>query len=145
MTGNIDLATIIVLISNFAQPLVKLCLQEGDVVHIVLPSCIEFHVTVFAIWFLGGIASLTDPSLRISTLLEQIKDIQASFVICQSDHELNLPGKTYKVIKMENIFGNTSLENVHSRPDFSIARRLMDKTLAIFWSSGTAGITLFYF
>ena len=114
-------------------------LQEGDVVHLVLPSCIEFHVTVFAIWLLGGIASLTDPSLRTSTLLEQIKDIEASFVLCHSDHELNLPGKTYKVIKMENIFGNTSLENVPSRPDFSIARRLMDKSLVIFWSSGTTG------
>ena len=75
----------------------------------------EYHVTVFAIWLLGGIASLTDPSLRTSTLLEQIKDIKASFVICHSDHDLNLPGKTYKVIKMENIFGNSSLKNVDSK------------------------------
>ena len=38
--------------------------KEGDTVHVLMPNCVEFHVTVFAVWLLGGIASLSNPRLR---------------------------------------------------------------------------------
>ena len=114
-------------------------LKEGDTVHIVMPNCVEFHVTVFAVWLLGGITSLADPSLRSNVLLQQIKDIKAAFTICHSNHELNVSGLTKKIITLENIF-ESNLEMTNDiEPNFSIAKRMMDETLVIFWSSGTTG------
>merc|ERR1712062_373730 len=104
-----------------------------------MPNCVEFHVTVFAVWLLGGIASLADPSLRTNVLHEQIKDIEAAFIICHSNHELNASGSANRIITVENIFGNKLLRTNDTELDFSMPRRVMDKTLVIFWSSGTTG------
>ena len=65
-----------------AKVLASYGVKEGIVVHVVMPNCIQFHVTVFAIWLLGGIASLADPSLRTSILLEQIKETKSALMCC---------------------------------------------------------------
>ena len=47
---------------------------KGEVIHIVLPNCIFYHSLVFAIWLLGGVPSLADPSLRLAILKKQVED-----------------------------------------------------------------------
>ena len=114
-------------------------LKEGDVVHVVMTNSVEFHATVFAIWMLGGTASLADPSLRTSVLLEQIKETRSSIIICRSDHDLNKSNVTDQIVTIENLFRDESLLGSEMIPNFSVARRAMDQTLVIFWSSGTTG------
>ena len=114
-------------------------LKEGDVVHVVMTNCVEFHTTVFAIWMLGGTASLADPSLRTSVLLEQIKETRSSIIICRSDHDLNKSDVSDQIVTIENLFRDESLLGSEMIPDFSLARRAIDQTLVIFWSSGTTG------
>jgi acyl-coenzyme A synthetase/AMP-(fatty) acid ligase len=112
-------------------------LKEGDVVHVVMTNSVEFHTTVFAIWMLGATASLADPSLRASVLLEQIKETRSSIIICRSDHGLNKSNVSDQIVTIENLFRDESL--LSSIPDFSDARKAIDQTLVIFWSSGTTG------
>jgi non-ribosomal peptide synthetase component F len=112
-------------------------LKEGDVVHVVMTNSVEFHTTVFAIWMLGATASLADPSLRTSVLLEQIKETRSSIIICRSDHGLNKSNVSDQIVTIENLFRDESL--LSSIPDFSDARKAIDQTLVIFWSSGTTG------
>ena len=114
-------------------------LKEGDVVHVVMTNSVEFHTTVFAIWMLGGTASLADPSLRTSVLLEQIKETRSSIIICRSDHDLNKSDVSDQIVTIENLFRDESLLGSEMIPDFSVARRAIDQTLVIFWSSGTTG------
>ena len=124
-----------------AKVLVSYGVKEGTVVHVVMPNCIEFHVTVFAIWMVGGIASLADPSLRTSILLEQIKETKSELVICHPDVDHHDLKKTRQmIVTSETLFEGVSDEkNNFIEPDFSVAKRVMNETLVIFWSSGTTG------
>ena len=114
-------------------------LKKGDTVHIDLPNCVEFHVTVFAVWLLGGITSLADPSLRQNVLLEQIKDVNAAFAICHSNHLLNTSSSMIQIITLEDVFESRLVMTNDVRLDFSTAKSVMHETLVIFWSSGTTG------
>ena len=136
---NLLLKDMIPTCMKVASVLTSKGLKEGDVVHVVMTNSVEFHTTVFAIWMLGGTASLADPSLRTSVLLEQVKETRSSIIICRSDHDLNKSDVSNQIVTIENLFRNESLLGSEMIPDFSVARRAIDQTLVIFWSSGTTG------
>ena len=121
-----------------ANYLSKRGLQKGETVHIVLGNCVEFHVTVFGVWILGGIASLADPSLTEQVLKKQVSDTKSSMLVCSTQ---NLD----KISKVAQ--GQVTVVNVDDwfRKSKDIPRCPWpakvedDATLVIFWSSGTTG------
>ena len=53
----------------------------GQTIHIILPNSVDFHVTVFGIWLLGGIVSVADPSLNKNIIEQQIIDTKSKMII----------------------------------------------------------------
>ena len=54
----------------------------GQTIHIILPNSVDFHVTAFGIWLLGGIVSVADPSLNKNIIEQQIIDTKSKMIVC---------------------------------------------------------------
>ena len=117
---------------------------KGEVIHIVLPNCIFYHSLVFAIWLLGGVPSLADPSLRLPILKKQVEDNQAVLIICQEslvDSMTSVISSKTKIMAIESIFCSPSSTTRMESLDYFLKglQNAMNDTMVIFWSSGTTG------
>jgi len=127
-----------------AKRLASLGLKRGDVVHVTLPNCLDFHATVFGIWLLGCIASLSDPSLAENVMKQQILDTKAALVVC-NDYTLDKSQKVatscgLKIISATNLFLNYGTEpNVKPGTEYFHLLHDISGVMVIFWSSGTTG------
>lgn len=64
-----------------AAAFVDLGLEKGDKVAIVMPNCVQFAITFFAILKAGGVVAATNPTYPPKRMAHQIHDSDAKFII----------------------------------------------------------------
>lgn len=67
-----------------ATGLVAMGVKKGDPVAIVMPNCVAFAISFYAILKAGGVVSATNPTYPAPKMQYQINDSKARFVICLS-------------------------------------------------------------
>ncbi len=118
--------------------------KRGEVVHFVLPNCVQFHVLVFGVWLLGGVASLADPSLSELVLQRQLEDTKAALVICERKSLVKIKSHfpSEKIVTIDEIFSAKPLHSAIPAADAyfpTLRNPRNNETMVIFWSSGTTG------
>lgn len=68
-------------VDRFAAALAGLGVGRGDRVAVVLPTCPQHVVAIFAVLRLGGIVSAHDPALELEALIRQVCDAGANTVV----------------------------------------------------------------
>ena len=85
-----------------AAAFVDMGLKKGDSVAIVMPNCVQFDITFFAILKAGGVVAATNPTYPDKKMEYQIDDCDAAFIVTLS--------LFYDTIK--RIQGNTKAKTV---------------------------------
>ncbi len=67
-----------------AVGLVQMGLQKGDVVALVMPNCVAFVISFYAVLKAGGVVSATNPTFPEEKMQFQINDSEAKFIISLS-------------------------------------------------------------
>ena len=67
-----------------AAALVDMGLKKGDRVAIVMPNCVAFVISFYAILKAGGVVAATNPTYPAEKMAYQINDCDAEFVLCMS-------------------------------------------------------------
>ena len=70
-------------------------LRKGQTVEFLVPNSTEYHVTVFGAWLCEAIVSLGDPDMSLPVLKTQLKDTNASFVVCYEGSRGNFFSKIW--------------------------------------------------
>lgn len=84
LSRTVDYAQLDSLSDALAAALVELGLKKGDRVAIVMPNCVAFAISYFAILKAGGVVAAANPTYPPMKLAYQINDCDAKFVLCLS-------------------------------------------------------------
>jgi long-chain acyl-CoA synthetase len=90
-----------------AAAFVNMGLQKGDKVAIVMPNCVQFAITLFAILKAGGVVAATNPTYPSKRMAHQIDDSDAIFIVT-----LTLFYDTVKAIQPETKATSVIVANV---------------------------------
>ncbi len=140
-----------VVAANFFQ---RKGVRRGDVVQIVLPNCVEYHVATLGAWLLGAAVSLSDPGLSGKILCQQLNETRGRIVVCQGEKSktsiaMATKGTGITIVTIDEVFGyeasaRSKMEvgaEVDKYVDLLLANaRDSNATAVIFWSSGTTGV-----
>jgi acyl-coenzyme A synthetase/AMP-(fatty) acid ligase len=116
-------------------------LGKGDVLHVVVPNSIKFHVTVFGAWLLGAAASVADPSLNEDILKTQLDETKAKVVVCNAEslQKVSRAARNAAVVVRVEDYDAASPTEVADNYIKSLINANNEDTMVIFWSSGTTG------
>lgn len=84
LTSTITYKTLNELSDALACALVAMGLEKGDRVAIVMPNCVQFAVSFYAILKAGGVVAATNPTYPRNRMQYQINDCGAKFVLTLS-------------------------------------------------------------
>ncbi len=82
LSSNLTFAELNHAANALASALIDKGLKKGDKVAIVMPNCVAFVVSFFAVLKAGGIVSATNPTYPAEAMQYQINDCGAEFVLC---------------------------------------------------------------
>ena len=80
-------------------------LRRGNIAHVLLPNCTEYHAIVSGIWMCEGIASLGDPDVTSDGLRSQLQDTKAKFIMCYEGSRSTV----YQALKDEDLIGHVQV------------------------------------
>uniref|UniRef100_A0A0K2UTD5 Uncharacterized protein n=1 Tax=Lepeophtheirus salmonis TaxID=72036 RepID=A0A0K2UTD5_LEPSM len=127
-------------VPKFAKYLYENGLRKGDVVHIIIGNRGDVYIPVHATLLCQGVVSISVDNISTETLLSEVQETQAKFVICTNR-------TYYKVKDLSSIIINLDTQ-LHAilEIDMSTQTQIPEQiefdlqTLAvILWTSGTTG------
>ncbi|KAI7736588.1 hypothetical protein M8C21_028067, partial [Ambrosia artemisiifolia] len=156
-TSFIDSSTGFSLSYSQLQPLVKsmasglhhqMGISKGDVVLLLLPNSIYFHIVFLGILYLGGVVTTMNPLCTISEIKKQTSqcNVKLGFTLSNRLQDLNALGITSIGVPENANYDPNSVafscfRQLISRNDNSLPPRMIsqDDPAAILFSSGTTG------
>ena len=78
---TIDNATVALAVRGLAQRLESLGVMPGDTIAVMLPSCAEIVITMFAAWFRGSALTPVNPALTDDEVSYQLEDASAVVIV----------------------------------------------------------------
>lgn len=86
---NVTYAELQRIVDRFAAVLYRLGLRKGDRIAVMLPNCLEYIVSYYAIQRLGGILVQVNPMYQQSELAYLLEDSEATAFICLRRFDAN--------------------------------------------------------
>ena len=59
----------------------KAGLRKGDIVHLLIPNCTDYHCFAFGSWICEAVVSAADPGVSVEVLKVQLEDLKDTKVI----------------------------------------------------------------
>lgn len=116
-----------------AFALAELGVRVGDVVALILPSCIDYAICFQATMRLGAITSGINPRLGPAEVASILERSEPRVVICEDDREV--PEGPFRLLARSTLRALRSLDRPRDLPSPDPAR-----PLAVVWTSGTTGV-----
>jgi acyl-CoA synthetase (AMP-forming)/AMP-acid ligase II len=117
-----------------AGHLAGLGVAKGDVVCLLLPSCIEYAVLYAALLRLGAITSGINPRMGHSEVASILRRTAPVLVVRGPDHSLTLPAGEGRLIDVADAMVGAAGDSPASWPALSA-----HDPVAVVWTSGTTG------
>jgi long-chain acyl-CoA synthetase len=83
-SSSLDYYQLDVLSDALAAALVDMGLKKGDRVALIIPNCVAFPISYYAVLKAGGVVAATNPTYPSSKMAYQINDSEAEFAITLS-------------------------------------------------------------
>jgi acyl-CoA synthetase (AMP-forming)/AMP-acid ligase II len=116
-----------------AFALSELGVRAGDVVALILPSCIDYAICFQAAMRLGAITSGINPRLGSAEVASILERSEPRVVISEDDRPV--PEGPFRVLARSELRALRSLDRPSGLPTPDI-----DRPLAVVWTSGTTGV-----